>query len=596
MGTANVNKSTGEPARRTGAVVHQLGHVSRSEIVEAVMKGDFSKNQIADPYGNKSFMTGTTFSIIDMPMNPNTLLRIVAENSTLKQCIEAMVTNVVGHGTRLEFIGKEAKMKSTASVKEAEAIEALLDMPNDEYSMTELLRRVRWDLEAMGNGYTEVARDGAGRVSAAWHLPAQLVRMTEVDSTPVDVWIDLPRPTGTVRVKVQKFFRRYVQRKGAKTIFFKEWGDPRTIDPKTGLENTALSREDSATEIYHRSLYHAGYAYGLPRWFNNITAATGAREAELTNLDYFSANGIPAMAIVVSGGSLTEQSLLALETQFGMVRGRAAQNRVAVIEAYGDTEGASESGAIQSPKVDLKSMIDGRPKDGLFLEYDARQTDKLRSSFRLPPIFLGLSADYTKATAATSYDVAESQVFGPERVGDDDFINKVLFKGYGFKFWEVRSNPPRVTDHETSLVAIEKFEGAGAMTPNIAIGMANEMFDLEIEVISEPWGNFPFSVIKAMAAKGTIKGWEDVMDKVDPPADPNADPNADQNADPNAAPDPNQQAGGTPPDPNADPNAAAAKVAASVRLAFADLRKVLRDNADVLTERAALMEAGHVLD
>ena len=38
------------------------------------------------------------------------------------------------------------------------------------------------------------------------------------------------------------------------------------------------------------------------------------------------------------------------------------------------------------------------------------------SSFRLPPIFVGITSDYTRATASESREVAEEQVFEPERV------------------------------------------------------------------------------------------------------------------------------------------------------------------------------------
>jgi hypothetical protein len=119
-----------------------------------------------------------------------------------------------------------------------------------------------------------------------------------------------------------------------------------------------------------------------------------------------------------------------------------------------------------------------------------------------------MSSDYSHATAKASYEVAEGQVFGPERVAEDDFINRVVLGSWNFKFWSVRSNPPRISDTEEMLKALTTFEQVGAMTPNVAIGIANEMFDMKIENVADDWGDYPFVVIKALASRGEAVGWE----------------------------------------------------------------------------------------
>ena len=66
-------------------------------------------------------------------------------------------------------------------------------------------------------------------------------------------------------------------------------------------------------------------------------------------------------------------------------------------------------------------------KDSLFDNYDKTNREKIRSSFRLPPLFVRLTSDYTYATARESREVAEEQVFGSERVDHDFVINRLLF-------------------------------------------------------------------------------------------------------------------------------------------------------------------------
>jgi hypothetical protein len=53
----------------------------------------------------------------------------------------------------------------------------------------------------------------------------------------------------------------------------------------------------------------------------------------------------------------------------------------------------------------------------------------------------------------------------------------------------------------------------GGMTPNVAIGVANELFDLHIKSITEPWGNYPFLIVEQAFATGTIKGVDAMVDE-----------------------------------------------------------------------------------
>lgn len=504
--------------------VSRASHIIKNETVELVLRGEFTSQQVSDPFSTNTLGASQgPFSLIATPFNMNALLRMPSENSILKQCIEAMVTNVSGHGHRLEYVGPDGQEKSPAAEKEAGSIQAFLKHPNDEYSMLELRKRARWDLETIGNAYIEVGRNRLGEIVTAWHIPGHLMRMTSKDKEPILVNVTLPRFSGPETRNIKKHYRRFAQQASAKLVFFKEFGDPRQIDPKDGTENKTLGFEDSATEIIHIRLYHPGSPYGVPRWVNNIVAAQGSRQAELTNLEYFSENAVPAMVVLVSGGMVTDEAMTDMENHFYNVRGRAAQNRIVFIEAHGDEDAQSEQGTVPPPKLELKALAGDRPKDGLFLEYDKQQEIKVRSSFRLPPIFTGHSADYSHASAKTSYEVAEGQVFGPERVMEDDIINRQILGGYKIEHWEVRSNPPRITDPAEVVDAIEVFETTGAMSPNIAIGMANELFDMDIPLIEQDWGSFPFTVVQALAAQGKIVGWEKIIkeiDPVDPPAVP----------------------------------------------------------------------------
>ena len=555
----------------------------RDDILQSVQKGDYASNQITDPFQtNGLYEAGAgTFRTLPPPVNLAALLRMPNDNSILRQCIEAMVINVEGHGHRLEYIGPDGEDQSEAALAEKDNIEAFLPTLHPELSLVELRKRLRWDVETLGFSYLEVGRTRDRLPIFLSHIPGHTMRLTTVDLEEVTVPVvggsRFGRP---VEGSIRRRFRRFVQIVGTKKVYFKEFGDPREVDPVDGLAAGSTDKgqrvkppvayEDSATEIIFISQYYPGQIYGLPRWFNNLVAIQGSRQAELTNLDYFKENAIPAMAVLVSGGSLTHTTIQQIEDHVTAARGRAAQNRVLIVEVSGDENAASRDGVIPAPKVELKPLAGERMKEGQFLEYDKAQTDKVRSSFRLPPIFTGHSTDYTRASAQTSYEVAEGQVFGPERAYLDDILNRQILAPYGVKFWAIRSNPPRISDPDAVIAAVEAFNNVGAMTPNVAIGLANEQFGLDIPMIEEDWGNFPFPIVEALATQGKLLGFEDILKEVEDTAgqvDANGNP---VQADPNAA------------DPAADPNAADNSKAKMIRKTLATLRDVLHTQSDVV--------------
>lgn len=463
------------------------------------LKEYVDQQQLIDPFKDH-YSDGAlngALSLIEPTYSFYSLMKLPHENSMLGQCIDAMVTNVDGHGHRLYYVGPKGQENSRAAKAEKAALDALFDYPNDDYSFHELRERLRRDYETLGNAYIEVGRDRRGRIVMMSHLPAHTMRLSRRDSETTRVSVTLPRDGSRTQL-VRKRFRRFVQIVGSRRVYFKEFGDPRPIDPQTGMTNPGLGTQDTATEVIHICRYTPGSPYGLPRWFNQLPAVMGGRQAELTNLDFFKENAIPAMVLLVSGGLATEESIQALEASFRQARGRGANNRIAIVEVGGDPSNAPENGTIPVPKVELRPLHGERQNDALFQEYEKNNAAKVRSSFRLPPIFLGLSEDYTFATARTSFEVGEGQVFRPERKLFDEMINMKIVASYNAVYWQFRSMPPRLAAREDIIRAVNVFERVGALTPNVSIAMANEFFDLEIKPINDTWGNYPFSLIQLM--------------------------------------------------------------------------------------------------
>lgn len=503
----------------------------------AVLKAvdDYATRQVTDPFADFYGAGVGRYRIIEPTLNPLELIKLPVSNNTLDQCIDAMVTNVEGFGYTLEFIGKPEEKESKAALAEKEWIEDLVKHPNPEQSLVFIRKRMRRDFETLGYAYIEVGRDNAGNVAFLYHLPAHSVRKTVVDDNATPVTVKLKRGDQWVSVTIQKRFCRFVQLAGTRTIYFKELGDPRRIDPGSG-DPASGEPDASATEVFMFSRYVTGDAYGMPRYINNLPAVLGSRESEVTNLQFFRDNAIPALAVLVAGGQLTQASVDAIRNAFNQ-RGLDALNRVLILEAQASSDMVGAEAASPVPRIELKPLGGERQNDALFQEYDKNNQIKIRGSFRIPPLLVGLSEDYTRATAEAAIDTAEAQVFAPERSVFDEVMNQSILARGGVPptFWRFRSNPSKIVGGETVMKSMETLDKVGAMTPNIAIRMMNELFGTALPVIEEEWGDLPIALVKQLVAKGQL-GIGDIPAAV--VVDPETDADAAGAKKPQAAPKP----------------------------------------------------------
>ena len=435
-------------------------------------------------------------------------------STTLRECVQAYVTNIEGYGQRIEYIGPEGKKKSRAAQAEYRRLTELLGalVQNGE-TLTKARENSRIDKEVMGARAFEVMEDAAGRVVGINRIPTNTLLMTRLDKeyTETMVWNAVTKSFSPQKRR----FRRFVQRDSeGNVVFFKELGDPRPIDSKTGKVNPDLEIEDEATSIYYDGYYVPGSPYGAPQWASCIPSMMGAREAEHVNLDFFRDNAIPAMAVLVSGGALTEESFSKIESYFTAKRGRAANNRIVVLEASADhTEMAGLDGSIAAPKVDIKSMLSDRQHEGLFSQYIEQASEKIRQAMRLPPIYIGSAEEYNRASAFASMQTAEQQVFVPERLSWDRFMEEIVLGTWGFTYWTVRSATPSYNDPQEVGQLLTVLGNQGALTPNICISLCNRYLNTEIESVMEDWGDMPYSVTIAAIAKGAkVEGFEYVFE------------------------------------------------------------------------------------
>lgn len=488
----------------------------------------------------------TTAGAIDPPYSLDALSNLFEHSNSLRQNVDSYATNIDGFGHRFEpvidFDDTDADDRIAEAMYEERALavaEGRADMPEagftptpaevsaakeelaramriektrltrhfdtccEDMSFVTLRRRLRQDHEQLGNAYMEVLRNRGGEISEYVYIPAYTVRICRLDPEPTPIQQKRKVTDFTYgTVARERRFRRYVQVVESRAVMFKEFGDPRIISRRTGRafgsveELLAADPTDGpATEVLHFKVASSRSVYGIPRWIGNLLSVLGSRQAEEVNNLYFDNKGVPPLAVLISGGRIAPAAVKRLEDFIeNEIKGRQNFHKILIIEA--EAMGSSMDSA-GTAKIDLRPLTDAQQKDGLFLQYDERNMDKVGMAFRLPRLLRGDIRDFNRASAEAALEFAEQQVFQPEREEFDFMVNRRLLPELGVRFWKFKSNAPSLRDPMSLAEVIAKLVTANVLTPEEARELTEMVFNRELKNIDAPWVKQPVALTLA---------------------------------------------------------------------------------------------------
>lgn len=442
--------------------------------------------------------------LIQPPFRFDRLRKIREDSDKLSACISAMQKNIDGFGYRLDFLGDDAtERESPMAIQQYNNAIGFFDQCNEEATFQEVRHELRDDFETLGNAAIEIVRFPKSRAMAAnYYMPLIDVRMTRLDEKPIIVTVPMYRDGRIRNVEVRRRFRRYAQVLGDSygLKWFKQLGDPRTLDAITG-EFTNSPKEE-ATELLWLKQGAPGRPYGIPRWIGNVVDIMGRSMAQFVNYDLFDSQGIPQMLVIVENGVLTDESREELRKIFDSFRGVENFNRSGLLEAIPELQGLDDKSNV---KVELKNLMEYRNNDVTFKSYLDYTGGLIREAFRISGVYLGEATDLSYAGAYSAQKLCEEQVFIPERSRFDQIVNtKLLWGELGCTSWQYKTSGPKIVSAEELRLSIKEFAAAGALTVNWAIEILNEMFGLSVSKYDEEWADQPVILLKTMANNGTF--------------------------------------------------------------------------------------------
>lgn len=437
------------------------------------------------------------------PYQPADLLRIVEESDILKPLVNALASNTAsfGYGIRyrqdFDYNNAEAAIKAQAD-REYDRLNALYRYFNVTQPFSQILYQALCDKETVGYGTIEILRNGAGEICGGEYARACNFRIAAQPRAEKNAAVRQFRVSAGgefEEVDTARRFRKFVQIVHGERVYFKEFGDLRQMDCRTGEYGEHVPEQWQASEIMFLKNHCAYSDYGVPKWSGNIPNLVGNRKSEELNLVFFLQGKMMPFAITVSGGQLTDDSVEALKKGIGVDNAFKAL----LLEALPDEtiSGIAGPDSQQKVSINIEHLTDTSLSDGLFMDYQKANRSKVRGAFRLPPIYLGDSEDYTKSTAEVSRLIAEEQVFMPEREEIASMFNSVVGNELGIRYCEMYLKGPKMGNLKDVAAALQPFIAAGAVTPNMLLETLSELLGRDLErTLPDEIGNTPIEILK----------------------------------------------------------------------------------------------------
>ena len=190
-------------------------------------------------------------------------LRVLVKNSSiLPQCVRAYKNNIAGFGIGVRY--KDDIEETPEMAAEFERAEEIIELLNLEQDTKEVFEDIIEAREIYGISYLEVIRNVAGEVQQI-----EFIKDTPsiTKTKPLEPYIATVFYHKGKQVERKKRYCKYRQSIGGKTVYFKEFGDPRIMDNRYGKyleEGETLDIQYHANEIieFARDIYtHAELGY-----------------------------------------------------------------------------------------------------------------------------------------------------------------------------------------------------------------------------------------------------------------------------------------------------------------------------------------------
>lgn len=431
--------------------------------------------------------------IVEPPFDPLLWASLMEKNTRLAKLIRLYARNTVGLGWEIK--AKKTIKKDTTDADKKQ-IDAEIELLHEFFSycnpllpFEEVAYRAKVDEESMGNGYIEITRNAKGLPAGIYHVPGHTIRI-------------LKNKNG------------FIQTRGSETKYFKIFNGDFDMNCNTGKvsHRNSVAFKDRATELIPFSIYNPRDSYyGTPRYVSTADAIAGNKLTSRRNLSFFKNDATPRMAITVTNGQLTGQSIADIKS-FINTEGKGVDNahRVMILQAKSKQIGDMNA---KDVKIDVVPLTVGETDDASFIKYRNANDEEIRESFGIGEVFLGAGGTVNRSTATITREITNEQEFIPDIKVKEYMINQTICRAFGVKLVEFKFVRPSSLGSLDRADIFARYQQGGGVTPN------DIRHELGKDEYTEDWGDKPIQIglveyqMGLLGAKGAVSQGGEVKEE-----------------------------------------------------------------------------------
>lgn len=389
-----------------------------SEIVE------LRKATLMSPTGKSKRESLEKQKLVAPPFDPVSLVKWTTMSTWHYRCCGQKAEDVAGLGWKLR-----EKEEGEGKPADYDRLMEFFTNCNPTHALREVLYMAQFDYEAVGWLAIEVVRTLDGLPAELHYVPAHEIRVHQ----------DEPL---------------YAQmQNGEARVWFKALGVEEEYTRDKGKKKEKLGLKERANElIFITGHYPLSSYYGMPAAIPALRALVGDVYAREYNLDFFSNHAIPAYAVIVEGGSLTDEVLKEITAYFKQIKKDAHQTLVL----------STPTGV----KIRLDKLND-QTREGSFERYETGNRQEIIAAHNVPPYRVGLIEQGSLGgnVARETTEIYKNSVVKPRQEVLEKRMNLLIaafdIEGWEFKFDEIDTRDEKL-DSEIS----KAYHGMGVLNSN----------------------------------------------------------------------------------------------------------------------------------
>jgi PBSX family phage portal protein len=251
-------------------------------------------------------------------------------NSLHSRACKQKASDIAGRGFTLK--GTEGKDPDQAA--QDRFGEFVANVESDERGDESFKERITFaaqDYESVGWGVLEFSRAADGSLDGMWHIPAHTMR-AHADG------------------------RRFAQKRGGKTVWFKRFGLAGTVARDTGEwdDRSVLGDWTGNEVVVVRNYTPRSSYYGLPDHVPALSAIAGWRAQAEFNVRFFDNQAVPSYAVIIEGADISPELEATVLDHFRQIKGDPHRTIIIAVPGLPGDEAMQPKLRFERLSVDVK--------------------------------------------------------------------------------------------------------------------------------------------------------------------------------------------------------------------------------------------------